>query len=750
MESRMIKIAGRCAAFAAACLAFCSAHAANRYWTGAGGDNEWTNKLNWSGSAWPGTGDTAIFTNDAPLGVRLNPATDYQDRCAQNLKFLGKDVAFGSDGYANKVLYFFGNPTTTIEVVSGTTVTMSNRMYRYNANLKVLAKTGGGKFRYIGCPSHTVDISNVPEWVIHEGEMGGELLPGYSYGVYMHSATTNVIVKSGATLFMVGYNAWNNSETQDVFLEKGATFRVDTCGSVDTLGRISGEGSIVAYPSKSAHLRMTFGTGPCDFSGMASNNVKLTLLDKSGVPSANKKFVLGSSDGLALATLVDAAGALRFAPGVGDFSIGTYTPTLFKTLLLEDEAGEPVSLTAKFSSTTNCLFAGAGSLHITGADATFTNHQMQIGGDLSINGKAMTFGDGTAAADADLSTISSLKTTSGTLAFKNVGATVLDVPVEGNGTIRAYGPVSFSDFRMKNTQIEPSASATVTLAGGSSTLSAFTFAEANATIEVTGGTHTGKKTLRTLDTASILPVPSFVPTAHAPGILRVSGGEVWLSNELGYLNRLELLGGKCVMNTGYAPNSAATAENPSVILFDGGTMTINMRDVQYWWWMPNSASSTLAIKVGANGARFDTLDRIGYTSDSADAAFYRGMSTADGVACRRRSDVRPQKGRVHRCSPGAFSHQRSCDIYGRQGVDVQVRRLVVSASRRLSLVLRNGRFHARLQPDLLSQGFLRRRPAGEHSATCVRGRLEVPGARSRLDPVQDRLRQAAAARDSWC
>ena len=137
MESRMIKIAGRCAAFAAACLALCSAQAANRYWTGAGGDNEWTNKLNWSGSAWPGPSDTAIFTNDAPLGVRLNPVTDYQDRCAQNLKFLGKDVAFGSDGYANKVLYFFGSPTTTIEVVSGTTVTMSKRMYRYNANRKV-------------------------------------------------------------------------------------------------------------------------------------------------------------------------------------------------------------------------------------------------------------------------------------------------------------------------------------------------------------------------------------------------------------------------------------------------------------------------------------------------------------------------------------------------------------------------------------------------------------------------------------
>ena len=516
-------------------------------------------------------------------------------------------------------------------MVEGTTVTISNSLSMYNADNKGLVKTGKGTFRYLGRGGATSNIDNAKELIVEEGEFGGMPSSG-DYGVYL-TAPTNITVKSGATFFMSGYNAFNENNTA-IYLESNATFRVDTRGSQDFIAGISGAGAIVTPASKTANLKLSFKRGPCEFSGTTDNRVTLEFLDYSSVDSANKRFVVGGVNSLASATVKDNAGALRFAPGLGECKIGTYTLADFKELRLEDEAGEPVSLTAKFSSTAKTTFTGAGSLHVVNSGATFTNDQMQIGGTLSIgSGQTMTFGNGTAEADVDLSTIAGLGTAGGTLAFKNVGTAVLDVPVEGNGTIKAYGSVYFSDFRMADTQIEPSAAATVTLAGGDSTLSSFTFAEANATIEVTGGTHTGKKTLRTLDTASVLPVPSFIPTAYRPGILRVSGGEVWLSNVLGELNRLELLGGNCVAASGYQSYTGATAENPSVILFDGGTMTINMRDTQYWWWMPSSASSKVAVKIGANGARFCTRDRsCGYNPDNADVAFCKGMSTADGVA----------------------------------------------------------------------------------------------------------------------
>ena len=628
MDSRMIKIAGRCAAFAAACLALCSAQAANRYWTGAGGDNEWGTAANWSGAAMPGSGDTVVFTNDAPLSLQVNVG-GYPG--AARYRFIGKDVSIGSVESSRRTLYIYGTSTCAVEVVEGTTVTISNNISMYNADNKGLAKTGKGTFRFVGRAGYTTSINNATELIVEEGEFGGMPSSG-DYGVYL-TVPTNITVKSGATLFMAGYNALNEDHTV-IYLESNATFRVDTRGSQDFIAGISGAGAIVTPASKTANLKLSFKKGPCEFSGTTDSRVTLEFLNYSAVDSSNKRFVVGGVNSLASATVKDNAGALRFAPGLGECKIGTYTLADFKELRLEDEAGEPVSLTAKFSSTAKTTFTGAGSLHVVNSGATFTNDQMQIGGTLSIgSGQTMTFGNGTAEADVDLSTIAGLGTAGGTLAFKNVGTTVLDVPVEGNGTIKAYGSVYFSDFRMADTQIEPSAAAIVTLAGGDSTLSSFTFAEANATIEVTGGTHTGKKTLRTLDTASVLPVPSFIPTAYRPGMLRVSGGEVWLSNAIGELNRLELLGGNCVAAGGYAANSAATAENPSVILFDGGTMTISMRDAQYWWWMPNSASSKTAIKIGAKGARFGTRDRsCGYNPDSADIAFQKSMSTADGVA----------------------------------------------------------------------------------------------------------------------
>ena len=61
--------------------------AATRTWTGAGGDNEWTNTLNWTGSAVPVSGDTAVFENTGVLSLRINRPSGY-DVGATHFKFL--------------------------------------------------------------------------------------------------------------------------------------------------------------------------------------------------------------------------------------------------------------------------------------------------------------------------------------------------------------------------------------------------------------------------------------------------------------------------------------------------------------------------------------------------------------------------------------------------------------------------------------------------------------------------------------
>ena len=78
--------------------------AATRTWTGAGGDNEWTNTVNWTESKVPGIGDTAVFENTGVLSLRINRPSGY-DVGATHFKFLGADVTIGSDNADNSLFF---------------------------------------------------------------------------------------------------------------------------------------------------------------------------------------------------------------------------------------------------------------------------------------------------------------------------------------------------------------------------------------------------------------------------------------------------------------------------------------------------------------------------------------------------------------------------------------------------------------------------------------------------------------------
>ena len=118
---------------------------ADRYWTGAGGNGEWTNTLNWADSTMATGNDTAIFTNDVPLNLRLNYPDGYYG--AQYFRFLGKDVTFGSD--ESRTLYIYGpGIISTVEVATGTIVAVPNYIHMYHGSNLGLEKTGGGVFRY--------------------------------------------------------------------------------------------------------------------------------------------------------------------------------------------------------------------------------------------------------------------------------------------------------------------------------------------------------------------------------------------------------------------------------------------------------------------------------------------------------------------------------------------------------------------------------------------------------------------------
>lgn len=243
--------------FAAAIAATCSA--ATRTWTGAGGDNEWTNTLNWTGAAVPGSGDTAVFENAGVLNLHMRHAGG-EYRGATNLRFLGKDVFIDGNTF-----YVYGSATSVVEVVAGTTVTCSNYLYMYNSDNKALAKRGGGTFLY-AYAGHIGGLKNI---VVEGGRFEGIPNSAISYTIPSNVGISardggdfslsvyNSIASSGGTLsldggtFSVGMSGvqywWmigsNSARTPNIKIgADGGTFRVKDYGDY-----YSDNGKVRAY-----------------------------------------------------------------------------------------------------------------------------------------------------------------------------------------------------------------------------------------------------------------------------------------------------------------------------------------------------------------------------------------------------------------------------------------------------------------------------------------------------------------------
>ena len=174
-----------------------------RLWTGAGGDNEWTNTLNWSDSAVPGSGDTAVFENAAPLGLRI----DRPSGCsvgATHFRFLGADVTIWAEN-ADEPFYIYGSGTSVVEVVAGTTVTCSNYLFMYHGDNLALAKRGGGTFRNVYRNNY---IDNLKKLTVEGGSMERAFLsdPGH-----ILPPTASVHVGEGADYLSSGYTSFSSN-----------------------------------------------------------------------------------------------------------------------------------------------------------------------------------------------------------------------------------------------------------------------------------------------------------------------------------------------------------------------------------------------------------------------------------------------------------------------------------------------------------------------------------------------------------
>jgi|GEM_PF-6323598 len=146
-----------------------TANADLRVWTGAAGDNNWSNNLNWSGNQRPGSQDTAYIdpgfdTIFAPFGTSVGTVVSYRPIVFQNSIFIGNtshfyaDVAFNGGltiGRSDAVIHVFrtcnwnggnfwpntGTSNTTIQINSGATMNIGPSAGSLANNVAVM--TGG-------------------------------------------------------------------------------------------------------------------------------------------------------------------------------------------------------------------------------------------------------------------------------------------------------------------------------------------------------------------------------------------------------------------------------------------------------------------------------------------------------------------------------------------------------------------------------------------------------------------------------
>ena len=594
-----------------------SAAAATRSWTGAGGDNEWNNEQNWSGNALPTYADTVRFTNDVPLSVRVHS----KNPLGKIWRFEGKDVTFGSDQGRRVTMYFSNSPTCEVFVAEGTTVVSSNTISMYNQ--APLIKTGKGCFKLVGRSDATTNMEKLFQLDIREGELRSVPSSG-AYGAYM-THIDDIYVRSGARLTHEGYNSLSSDLV--FHIEKDASVYIDTNYSSCNFSSVVGEGDLELGPN--TELKLTFVSGISEFSGTVrgASTAQMRFVKNGSATEENRRFLVGKGDTLAAVNISDEVSALRFAPGIGSFSIGSLATGAGGALGLDDEDGEPVSLTVKLTESSHPVISGSGSLFLKGSVNTFTNGQLLMSGLLSADKTStLALGNGTEEGNVDFSGLSAINS-SKSITIANTAPTVFDKPFTGSGEFKNYTDLTLGDFRMTNVQVH--AISNLVLAGGQGFVRDWRCWTDQSVLTVSGGMFCHGKSVGKFRTSSVLPTPEFITVASDHiGTYVFVGGETWMENPYGQVGLLKLLGGRCVLNSGFCAAKDSTAENPTVAYMDGGTLVFSSRNYQYWYHFP-AETDAFEVQVGAKGGIVDSVDLpSSYCTDTSELRLNTRFVTA--------------------------------------------------------------------------------------------------------------------------
>ncbi|MGN0851936.1 MAG: autotransporter-associated beta strand repeat-containing protein [Kiritimatiellia bacterium] len=546
-------------------------------WTGGAGDDLWSTAGNWSGGAVPGAADVVVFDDAATV----NFSGDWS--VAGFVFNAAVTVTTGEDAEAaksstNRIRLGDGAGQATITVADDVAVSFNVRLFAAEKNKTRLVKDGGGEIaflQYVGrdCPfdGFALDAGTV--------RFG---FPAHSDGASFGSGV-KIVVQDGATLHIGDNNQVSNFTVFDV----RAGGLVDFGNYADVIGGFVGEGVVTNIGSAS----LTFQNGPLLFAGRAYGTIRPHDTLASGDPA----MVVGAADafaGITWTTGSNGLPTLRFAPGVGTFTLKRYIDAAEASLELADTAGRPVTLRTGLDSVLKGRVTGAGSLVKTDTadyQTVVTGDRLELTGDVGRSGgRALVFGDGaTADSDVDFSHFNALVNggPGEYMGFANVADLTLGLPVYGDGAFRNLGPgrVTFANLLATNAAIVATATATAptdvaggdwrnllvdqqvcatnTISGGRGDGLHLRPSRAGGVINVTGGVFTNV----VLDTSG--------SAADSESAINILGGELYVTNRvLGYGRRSYTIdGAQVTLANGFSAGGGGLYEMFTIT--NGATVT---------------------------------------------------------------------------------------------------------------------------------------------------------------------------------
>ena len=424
--------------------------------TYVGPDNgDWNVDSNWSPAGVPGAEDVAVF-NSAVTVEMENEASFNLGGFVFNAS---ATVVSGQRG-AQAAKIFFPDGTSTVYVAQGVTATIGAQTLSRNSQKTVLVKDGEGNFRATGYVGYASMFKHVEV-------AAGELFTDFSNNNDGFRAPT-VHVRSGAVLKAGGFNQYYND--MHIELDEGAVY--DAQFHSDLLGGVSGAGIATNMSDQSFTLR---GDKDYVFTG---EFVGVMQLGNGQYDSAeSRRFIVGTATALERATVNVTDGwwgNLAFAPGIGDFKVGSVRKyNGGYGLVLQDTEGGPVHVdtypgTDRISGTVS----GPGSLGLSQVVIlTDDAPELALSGGLgAASGGTTIFGDNVEGETFSFGNVSWLFADDANLRFNLWGDFLVDIPVAVmNGQLQQWGngDLTLSSASLSNVLVrsEKQAGATTILSG---------------------------------------------------------------------------------------------------------------------------------------------------------------------------------------------------------------------------------------------------------------------------------------------